>query len=75
MDYIDPLEQRDYWRAVWNVLTHDAPFAIALAAVLIGIAALTWLPQAPDSADAFALNQWRAKPSCGRERALPCSTG
>lgn len=61
MDYIDPLERRDYWRTVWSILTHDALFAAALVLVSLGIVTLTWLPQSPSDADSFTVNQWRAE--------------
>ncbi len=62
MNYTDPLEQRDRWRTLWQILTHDALFAALIALAVAAALALTLLPQAPDPAEAggIVLNQWTA---------------
>ena len=59
----DALEQRDTWRSIWLVLTHDAlVVALVIALVLVGGAAIV-LPQAPaaGTADPVAYSQWQAQ--------------
>jgi hypothetical protein len=62
MNYIDPLEQRDRWRTLWQVLTHDALFLPLITLALLAALALMLLPQAPDAAEAggIVFNQWTA---------------
>lgn len=61
MNTVDPLEQRDPWRAAWQVVSHDAVLALLALVTGAGALAIMLLPQAPASADAIAYNQWVAQ--------------
>lgn len=61
MNAVDPLEQRDPWRAAWQAVSHDAVLAVLALVTGAGALAIMLLPQAPSSADAIAYNQWVAQ--------------
>jgi hypothetical protein len=61
--YIDPLEQRDRWRNVWQALCSDALLAALIALSLVGTIASFVFPQAPNNGvlDLAAINRWQAQ--------------
>ena len=61
MNAVDPLEQRDPWRAAWQAVSHDAVLAVLALVTGAGALAIMLLPQAPASADSVAYNQWVAQ--------------
>lgn len=58
----DPLEERDLWRAVWQVLSGNALFAAVLFVVALGLVARATLPQMPTlgTEDPIAYSRWVA---------------
>ncbi len=61
MEYTDPLEQRDRWRAFWHILTHDGVIALLGALVVAAAIALSVLPQSPTNSTTRAIEQWTAE--------------
>lgn len=61
--YGDPLEQRDPWRTLWNIATHDAVLIALLALIAIALLLAITLPQIPagGTAEAIAYAQWQSQ--------------
>lgn len=60
---IDALEQRDNWRTVWRLLTHDWLLALLSVGLLLAALAHQFLPQMPfdGATDAPGFSQWQAQ--------------
>lgn len=58
----DPIEQRDFWRSLWQFLTSDAVMITLCFIVAVGAMAALTLPQSPaaGTADAVAYSRWEA---------------
>ncbi|GIV85203.1 MAG: hypothetical protein KatS3mg052_2210 [Candidatus Roseilinea sp.] len=61
--WADPLEDRDPWRALWRLLTHDGLLIGLCAAVAVGLIATVILPQQPSAGilDPVAYSRWEAE--------------
>ncbi|MFN4292888.1 MAG: cytochrome c biogenesis protein ResB [Thermoflexales bacterium] len=62
-DPADPIEDRDPWRALWRLLTHDALLIALCAVVAAGLIATVILPQQPSAgvSDPVAYSRWEAE--------------
>jgi hypothetical protein len=60
--YADPLERRDAWRSLWQVLAGDALLLLLCILVGMGLLAALLLPQSPaaGTADPITFSQWEA---------------
>jgi hypothetical protein len=69
--YADPLDRRDGWRTLWQVLAGDALMLTLCLIVGMGLLASLLLPQSPaaGTADPVLFSQWEAV-ARGREGAL-----
>jgi cytochrome c biogenesis protein ResB len=58
----DPIEQRDFWRSLWQFLTSDAVMIALCFIVAVGAIAALALPQSPaaGTADPVAYSRWEA---------------
>lgn len=61
--FADPMDQRNSWRAAWQIATHDVLLAALCVIVAIGLLATALLPQAPAAgvADPIAYSRWQAE--------------
>ncbi len=61
-DPVDPVEQRDAWRAVWQAISSNVLLAAIGLFVAIGAIAMNVLPQTPSAgvADPVAYSRWEA---------------
>ncbi|MCW1967289.1 MAG: cytochrome c biogenesis protein ResB [Anaerolineae bacterium] len=60
---IDALEQRDNWRTMWRLLTHDWLLAVLSVGLWLAALAYQFLPQMPfdGATDAPGFSQWQAQ--------------
>ena len=63
VQYADPLEQRDPWRALWNFSNHDGLLLVLMTLVGLSLLCALVLPQIPASgiASPVAYAEWQSK--------------
>ncbi|RMG62753.1 MAG: hypothetical protein D6709_10835 [Chloroflexi bacterium] len=61
--WADPIEERDPWRTLWRLLTHDGLLIGLCAVVAAGLIATVILPQQPSAgvSDPVAYSRWEAE--------------